>query len=225
MLQLPLRWNFHKPDSGRGCRCGMTLLFPVTVGVQHLDLENLPHRADEVGFFPGIQFILPRTEHWTLKLTGQIGEGRLTHGPRETARLYGAGLRSQYAWPDAPAKPALIAGLYWSGYRLEGGGETHSLARFTSGAELSIGVPHWKFHDEPMRLMPHVLADWYFQPADFEPIINGNPTRVKLEWEVGLAAGREKPFSIFGANFDRVGLAFRFSQHTRGFRLFFSSIF
>jgi hypothetical protein len=224
VARLPFHWTWREPDSGHGCRCGAKLLLPVTVGVENFDLEELPEHTNELGFFPGIEVELPRTEHWTLKVSGQAGRGVRKDGARETARLYGAGLRSRYAWPDAPGGPALIAGLYWSAYRMPGE-PSRTLARFSTGAEFDVRVGHWKFAHEPMHLMPHVLADWYFDPLDIEPILSGSANRVRLEWEVGLAAGRDDPFSVLGVKFDRVGLAVRSSEHSHGVRIYFASIF
>ncbi len=223
--RIPLHWTVHKAGTSQGCRCGIDVLLPVTVGVENLDLANLPHHADELGFFPGVALVLPRTVHWDLKLMAQIGVGkRRADGYTESAKLYGAGIRSRYTWHDAPGAPALIDGLYWSAYRLEGG-PTEALARFSNGVEFDVPVPHWTFHDESMRLMPHVLADWYFNPIDIRPILNGGQKKVRLEWELGLAAGRDDPFRIFGAKLDSVGLALRFSDHSHGIRFFVGSIF
>ena len=189
IVRLPVHWTLRKSASGRACRCGITLLFPVTAGVENFNLEGLPDHVDALGFFPGVQLELPRTEHWTLKVTGQIGWGTRQDGSRESAQLYGAGLRSRYAWPEVSGRPALIQGLYWSGYRPEGGA-SESLARFSTGAEFNLPIPPWKFRDQTMRLMPHVLADWYFNPLDIPQLLTGSPSGVRLEWELGLAAGR-----------------------------------
>ncbi len=225
VVRVPLHWNLHAPRSGTGCRCGISVLLPITLGVENLDLADLPHRADALGFFPGIELMLPRTAHWDLKLTAQIGVGkRRAAGYTETAKLFGAGIRSRYTWHDAPGAPALIGGLYWSAYRVDGG-STRSLARFSTGAEFDVPVPRWTFHGEAMHLIPHVLADWYFNPLDIEPILTGTRKKVHLEWEFGLAAGRDDPFKILGAKLASVGIGLRFSEHSRGIRFFVGSIF
>lgn len=226
VIRAPLHWTWRKPNSGHGCPCGIRILFPLTFGVENFDLQHLPERVDAVSFFPGIELVLPRTEKWTLKLTSQVGWGiREAESERETALLYGTGIRSRYVWPKARGRPALINGLYWSGFRAKKQ-KINALARFSSGLEFDVPVPRWKVKDETMHLMPHVLADWYFDPLEIEPIINNSSNKnVFLEWEIGLAAGRTERFSVFGVKFDRVGVAFRFSEYSRGIRLFFGSIF
>jgi hypothetical protein len=230
MLRLPLNVKLREPGKPRGCACGVRLLLPITIGVENLDLGDLPRPADlrdrtnEFGFFPGIELVLPRTEHWTLKVTGQAGAGLRTDGAREWTRLYGAGIRSRYAWPKGAGRPAVINGLYWSGYEPEGG-ELQDLARFSTGLEFDVTVPRWRFNDATMHLMPHVLADWYFRPAEIDPIIGGERKDLTREWEIGLAAGREAGFSLFGAKLASVGIAVRHSADSRGLRLFVGSIF
>jgi hypothetical protein len=86
-------------------------------------------------------------------------------------------------------------------------------------------VPRWQFHGEAMHLMPHVLNDWYFDTVDFFSVVDESVEPLATEWEVGLAARRDQPFSIFRFKFDRVGIAYRFSEDSRGIRLMFSSIF
>ncbi|HEU4620215.1 MAG TPA: hypothetical protein VFV10_19420 [Gammaproteobacteria bacterium] len=231
VVRLPLHATLHKPNSGRGCACGIRLLFPVTIGVENFDLEDLeslPERTNEFGFFPGVEVELPRTEHWTLKIQAQIGEGVRVDGERERTRLYGAGIRSRYVWPKAPGRPSIVNGLYWSAFRPVDDAEnagTQDLARFSSGLEFNVSVPRWRFHDAGMHLMPHVLAAWYFRPVEIEPILSGEAVDLEREWEVGLAAGPDRGFSILRAKFDRVGIAFRHSANSRGIRLYVGSIF
>jgi hypothetical protein len=230
LIRLPINAKLREPGAARGCRCGVRLLFPITIGVENLDLgdlgdfEDLRERTNEFAFFPGIEFVLPRTEHWALKITGQVGAGLRTDGDRERSRLYGAGIRSRYAWPEVAGRPAIINGLYWSAYEPEDD-ELHDLARFSAGLEFDVPVRRWQFNDASMRLIPHVLTNWYFRPAEIDPILSGEATDLSREWELGLAAGREGGFSLFGAKFDSVGIAFRHSASSRGIRLFVGSIF
>jgi hypothetical protein len=233
VARLPLHVKLREPGSTQGCRCGVRLLLPITIGIENLDLsdlgnlpdlESLRERTNEFAFFPGVEFVLPRTDHWTLKVTGQIGEGVRTDGERERTRLYGAGIRSRYAWLKRAGRPAIINGLYWSGFEPEDG-ELQDLARFSTGLEFDVSVPRWRFNDASMHLIPHVLAEWYFRPVEIDPILSGERTDLRREWEIGLAAGREEGFTLFGAKFASVGIAFRHSADSRGIRLFVGSIF
>lgn len=234
VLRVPLHVTLREPNSGQGCRCGVRLLLPIMIGIEDFDfgdlgniaeIEDLPERTNEFAFFPGIEVVLPRTEHWTLKVTAQIGEGVRKDGDRERTRIYGAGLRSRYAWPLAPGRPSIITGLYWSAFEPEDDGDLEDLARFSAGLEFDVGVPRWQFNDAGMRLIPHVLANWYFRPVEIDPILSGESIDLDREWEVGLAAGRDEGFSVLRLKFDRVGLAFRQSADSRGIRIYVGSVF
>jgi hypothetical protein len=168
---------------------------------------------------------IPRTERWTLRARAQFGWGTDTaSGDRQSAFIYSAGVRSRYRWAEAAGGPALINGLQWTGFDPDDRGR-ESMIRISNGLEFAIPTPRWRFRGRPMRLIPHVLTDWYLDTLNVPAAVEGETAEVHVEWEVGLAAGREEPFSILGFEFDRVGLAFRFSDQTEGVRIFVATIF
>jgi hypothetical protein len=70
-----------------------------------------------------------------------------------------------------------------------------------------------------------VLSDWYVNPFDVLSVDGKRFEDVHLEWELGVAARRPRPFKISRITFDRVGIGLRFSEDTRGIRFFAGSIF
>lgn len=229
ILRVPARWTLREPDPAHACACGIRLFLPFTVGIERFDRDEAPgtdppKRARQLSFLPGVELEFPRSERWTLRTRAQLGWGRLDNGARETALIYAAGIRSRLVWPEIAGRPGMINGLLWSAYD-PAGGPRRSMSRISNGVEFDIPVPRWQFRDEPMRLMPHFLTDWYIDTLDARSLADGSIDEVDVEWEIGLAAGREKPFSILGLEFDRLGFALRFSEHSKGIRLFVGSIF
>jgi hypothetical protein len=229
VVRAPFSWRWRASDPSKRCGCGLMLLLPVTVGVQNFELDELlaggiPDRVEQVSFLPGVEIELPRNERWTLRLRAQLGWGTELAGDRESALIYAMGVRSRLLWPERKLRPAWISGLQWAGYHAQPG-ERQSLVRLTNGIELEVAVPRLKFRYDPMRLMPYVLNDRYVESIHFFSVADEGVHDLDAEWEVGVAAGRARPFSFFGVKFDRVGLGYRFSEESRGIRFVFGSIF
>jgi hypothetical protein len=205
------------------------VLFPLTLGVQNLDDEDLPpgregDSVEHVAFLPGIEFEFPATERWTLRARGQVGWGKELEGAEQAAPMAAFGVRSRLAWQNAPGRPAMINGLLWAGFDPDQG-ERRSLLRITHALEFDIPVPRWEFREATMHLRPHVLRDWYFRPPDVLSFGDDEFEHVESEWQLGVAAGREGGFEILGFEFDSVGIAYRFSDHSQGVRFYLGSVF
>lgn len=212
-------------------RPGVRLLLPVTVGVQRFDDEDLPperiaDRLEHAAFQPGVELEFSPGERWTLRTSAQVGEGRKLEGVENRAALFSAGVRSKLQWDEAPGKPALINGLLWTAFDPDEGSRG-SLLRATAALEFEVGVPGWQFRDRPMRLLPHVLGDWYSRPppALAPGDVDGDVEKLESEWQLGVAAGPEGGFKILWFKFDNVGVAYRFSDHSSGVRLYLNSVF
>jgi hypothetical protein len=229
VIRAPIKWTLRKPGRSEGDPFGIKLLFPVTVGVERFDFDTLfggglPHRFEQVSFLPGVELEFPMTERWRLKGRAQAGWGTELGSGDERAVLYAFGLRSRYEFPEAAGHPAWISGLLWSGYN-PSLGAPESLAKLSNGVEFDLTLERWRFRGERMHLAPHLLGDWYFNTADFFSFDDDVFRQLDWEWEVGLAAGRDEPFSIFGKAIDRFGFALRYSHDSAGIRFFLNSIF
>jgi hypothetical protein len=229
VVQAPISWTLRKPNENEDKAFGIRLLFPITAGVENLDLGDalageFPDRVEQLSFLPGVEFEFPRSERWALKARSQLGYGSQLGSGDDAAWIYALGLRSRFAWPDAAGHPAWISGVLWSGYDPKVGAR-ESLAKLTNGVEFDLPIPKWQFRGESMHLMPHFLAHWYFDTANFFSFDDEVLKQLDREWEIGLAAGRVKPFSLFKFEFDRVGFALRKSEESVGIRFFLSSVF
>jgi hypothetical protein len=163
-------------------------------------------------------------ERWTLRSRAQIGRAEELEGAEQSARLAAIGVRSRVVFDEAPGSPALINGLLLTGFDMSGG-ERRSLLRLTAGVEFDVRAARWQVRDSPMRWRPHVLKDWYYRPPPALAFGDEDFARLDDEWQIGVAAAREDGFKILFIRFDAVGVAYRFSEHSDGLRLYLNSVF
>jgi hypothetical protein len=233
IYRVPLSFRVRKTpewdDDSRGGP-GVRLLLPITAGISNNGSEVLPLRRlsdplAQTAALPGVELELPVGKIWTLRTGGQVGYGEERTGSGRSARLAAVDVRSRLRWEKAPGRPALINGLKWAGFDASDGARG-SLLRLTNALEFDISVPRWQWRGQSMRLLPHILDDRYFRPP---PALALGPNReageVDDEWQVGLAAGREQGFKILFFRFDSLGVAYRFSDHSSGIRLYLNSVF
>jgi hypothetical protein len=217
----------ESPRDG-GVKPGIRLLLPVAVGNQALDDIDLPldredRRLEHASFLPGVELELAPGERWTLRTRAQLGASKDYTDSGQSAAIAAAGIRTRYRFEDAPGRPALINGLLWTRFD-PNEGDSRSLVRFTTGLELDIPAGGWRVRDQQMSLRPHVLWDGFYRPSAIAPE-DDDFEQVESEWQVGLAAGREEGFKILFLRFDAVGIAYRFSDHSAGLRLYLNSAF
>jgi hypothetical protein len=208
---------------------GIRLLLPVALGLQNLDDDALPvdrpsDRVEHAAFLPGVELEQRVGERWTLRTRAQLGRADELQGTEQSARLAAVGVRTRAQFDAVPGKPSLITGLLWTGFD-PSVGERRSLLRFTAGIELDIRAARWQVRDSPMRWRPHVLKDWYYRPPPALAFGDDEAERLADEWQVGLAAAREEGFKILFLKFDAVGVAYRFSEHSSGVRVYLNSVF
>jgi hypothetical protein len=233
IYRVPLRIRVRKTpdwdDAARGGP-GVWLLLPITAGSSNNGSEILPLRrlSDplvQTAVLPGVELELPVGKIWTVRTGAQFGYGEERTGSGRSARLAAAGIRSRLRWDKAPGRPALINGLLWTGFDANDGARG-SLLRLTNALEFDVPVPGWQWRGQSMRLLPHILDDRYLRPPPALALgPNGEAGEVDHEWQVGLAAGREQGFKILFFRFYSVGVAYRFSDHSNGIRLYLNSVF
>ncbi len=176
---------------------------------------------------PGVELEFAPGERFTLRTTMQGGWGSELEGAEQSAKLASFNVRSRVKFVDTLGRPALIAGLQWAGLD-PSEGERRALMRFTTGLEFDISVPNWQVRGHSMRLLPHVLEDRFYRAARACFRRDAGRRRageIASERQVGLAIGRTEPFKILFIKFDAVGIAYRFSDQSKGIRLYLNSVF
>ena len=227
------RGNFsvklRETPEAQGSGPGVRLLLPVTVGFQNLDDDDLPadrpsDEVETVGFLPGVELEQRVGERWTLRTRAQLGQAEELQGSKQSARLAAVGVRGRVAFDGLAGNPALITGLLWTGFD-PSEGERRSLLRVTAGVEFDLRAARWQVRDSPMHWRPHVLKDWFYRPPSAIAFGDDDLRRLDEEWQLGVAAGREDGFKILFWKVEAVGIAYRFSEHSNGWRVYLNSAF
>lgn len=224
------RGNFSvRLREARDDRAGLRLLLPVAVGLQELDDDDLPldrpaDKIEHAAFLPGIELEHLVGRRVTLRSRAQLGHAEELEGTEQSARLAALGLRSRIAFDRAPGRPALISGILWTAFDPTEG-ERRALLRLTAGVELDVRAARWQVRGSPMRWRPHALKDWYYRPPPALGYGDDDAALLDDEWQLGLAAAREDGFKVLFFRFEAVGVAYRFSDHSSGLRLYFNSVF
>jgi hypothetical protein len=225
----PLR----KAPDGENEGPGIRLVLPVTLGLQDFGVDRLPldrpaDRVEQVSFMPGLELEFAPGERVTIRTSAQAGRGWELEGAEQSARLASVGVRSRVKFVDAPGRPALITGLLWAGFD-PSEGERRSLLRVSAGLELDVAARSWQVRGHPVRWLPHVLVDRYYRPPSALALgdvsHDDEPGVIERERQVGLAVGRDEPFKILFLKFDAVGVAYRFSDRSKGIRIYLNSVF
>jgi len=129
----------------------------------------------------------------------------------DSSLLWGANVRSRYAFDTT--KPALTLGseALYAGYSPDTG-PADSIVRLSVGLDARIPTS-WSTGDNSMFIGTHAIGFYYPVSLRF-PKIDRERYRTTTEIEFGLALGRDPPFEVLGLEFDRIGLAYRFSDVT-----------
>lgn len=224
------RGNFSvRLREARDDRAGIRLLLPVAVGLQELDDDDLPldrpsDQIEHAAVLPGVELEHRIGRRVTLRSRAQAGRAEELEGTEQSARLAALGLRSRIVFDRALGRPSLINGILWSTFE-PSAGERRALLRLTAGVELDVRAARWRVRGSPMRWRPHVLKDWYYRPPPALAYGDDDARLLDDEWQLGLAAAREDGFGILFLRFKAVGIAYRFSDHSAGLRLYLNSVF
>lgn len=225
-FSIKLRDSRADADGGDGV--GVRLLLPVAVGRQALDDDDRPQdredrRVEHASFLPGVELEFAPGERWTLRTRAQVGAAKDYETDGQSAALAAVGVRSRVTFTETAGRPSLINGLLWASFDPDDG-ERRSLVRVTTGVEFEVPAARWRVRDGTMSFRPHVLWDGYYRPSAQTPV-EGRYAQVDSEWQLGVAAQRDEGFKLLFFRFDAVGVAYRFSEHSAGLRLYLNSVF
>lgn len=166
------------------------------------DTENF----STVSFTPGIELEIPLREHWRLRTFANFGWGTAL-GDGASAWIYYAGIKSEYLIGFDSGTLAALNGLYFAGYSPDQG-PSGELASLFTGVEFRHDSSRLRWRGEPLDLIWHTGYSVMNDEARFG-LRDGGLTSIGNTAEFGLAiALRDRPFRLWGFEFERLGLTY-----------------
>ena len=213
VLRAPISYEVRE-TGGPGERPGIRVKIPITAGLYNFKISDIPELdLDDlvtVTVMPGVEFNYQINDRWAVDPAVHIGYGRdLTNN--DSSLLWGAGIRSRYAFDTTGIPLTLGSEALYAGYDPDTG-PADSIVRLSIGLDARIPTG-WSIGSSNMFIGTHTIAFYYPVSLRF-PKVERERASTSSEFEVGLALGRDPPFEIMGYKFDRVGLAWRFSDVT-----------
>lgn len=208
---------------------GIELRFPITVGLNHFPLDDLPGTVDpenlaNISVTPSAYLTWPANDRWTLRPFAAFGWGTLLNG-EESAWSYWAGVKSRYVLHDGEPELALLNSLGLVGYS-PSNGASETFWPVMSALELEHPLLRDR-NGQEWRLNWH-LSYTFFQ-NDLDLVSRNLETEpISDQWELGLATSRaDSPITVWRFSFERLGLSYRFSSDgdLQGIGFVFSSLF
>ena len=218
VFRAPFSYTVREPTPDRP---GLKWLLPALVGYYDYGYDkiveaNLPGDAATLGFVPGAEFEYIMTERWRLKPYGQLGIGRDIEN-KENAGIVVAGITSHYRIPYAGKwRFSLGNSVVYTGSDPDDGS-------YQSMGILGVGmdmVYPWQLSvlGKDTALANYLIYYSYIDHPGFE---QGDQSTESISGEIewGVALGFDKPLSLFGLEFERIGLGFRYGDDIKGVRL------
>lgn len=200
---------------------------PITFGVYDFDWAeviggNIPDRLSQVSIVPGIEVEIPMSRRWTIRPLAHLGYGIEADG-ENAAWIYWLALKSQLTFKIKEFNLFLLNSLGWYGFAPDKG-NAQRLAGLTTGFEGHYPLRFLNAED-PWYIKAHILNFWYLNDIEVVSPEGTEPLTIDAEWEFALALGKQKRIKIWIFSFDRIGLAYRFSDIIKGVRFYFSAWF
>jgi len=207
-----------------------TFRVPVTLGLTRFNLDDISGILDldnvaslSVGFSADVD--IPVSNKFSLRPIAEVGYGTVL-GESDSAWSWRTELRGKYAFESGKLDWALLAGIGITGYEPDDG-ESDDFAYASLAAEFAYPVNWWSSQDNQTMLYWNIGYMDFIDELQFET----GPLRVDSianYWMFGMALGRrDKPIKIWFFNFDRLGLAYKYSEtgRLRGIKVLFRSIY
>ena len=210
VLRVPAGYTFRPADIEKPKmteRLGYRLLLPAVIGFEEETDTDFSFGA--FGFVPGLEVQIPVNKYWTLKPFGQFGAGKDTAGG--TAQyIYGAGLKSlvSVSW----RKFVFGIGNSWIA-----AGDRDTTSKDGNGFSLlnvGLDIRHptgFTMFDRGVDIGGYFVVNYFKNRAEFL-CQDGESSKLKTLYEVGLTFGVSEPVSIWEIDLDRVGIDYRWGD-------------
>ncbi|WP_455210395.1 hypothetical protein [Kaarinaea lacus] len=220
IFRVPISFTFRdKIDD----RWGVKFILPFTFGYHNFkyEIKDIIDKVFEEDFAtititPGMELEIPFYYQSTLFPYLYAGYGdEIQNGTN--AWIYGSGVRllSDFQWRTS--KIVLGSAFTFSGYN-SSDGQKRATTSLRFGANM-ITPLEIKLLNKTPAVGVHFIMFFYFDELDFESEEERKPIQLSNEYEVALTLGTKNPMSFLGMEFDRFGLAYRWSDELQAIKL------
>ena len=205
------------------------LLFPVSVGIHHLDDASALidfETYSSLAFVPGAEMNIPMTDRWTLKPIAHFGWG-YEEKSDDLVSVWYVGLRNRYMLTESGGNSVALLGSLTLGGNKPQYEQRSRYGALLAGFEGTHRIKSNAFTRRPLNFYWNGSYATLFDELDFHLSPN-LVNRVDDQWELGAGIGKAgKAVSWWLFSFDRLGLAYQQSSDGvyKAVKIFFSSAF
>lgn len=220
VYHLPFRYNPRKASKDKA---GFRFRLPVTIGFLDFDLpeaidSNLPSKIETLTFVPGIQYIYPVNNYWSLSPFLDFGFG-YDFETDNSAYVYGAGVNSLFVFRYTSFNLEIYNEFLFAGNTTEISDVRNEFSRFQTGINFQFPLKR-KAWDRDSAISVYYLNYLYFNRLEFLRYLD-DPIEVAVQNEVGLTFDTSPDMKLVGIPFSRIGLGYRFGNNVNVIRLVF----
>ena len=210
VLRVPARYSLRPMQSGESApidRLGFRLLLPAVIAYQEETDTDLDFGA--FAFVPGLEIEIPVNKYWTLKPFGQMGAGKDTAGGT-LQYIYCGGIKSLVSVPWR--KFLFGIGNSWivAEDKDSSSHGTKGFSLFNAGLDIRHPTNLTVF-DRQLDISGYFIVNYFKNAVDILSD-DGDTSKLKTLYEVGLTFGIKEPVDIWLVSFDRVGIDYRWGD-------------
>jgi len=216
VMRMPIRQTIRESSLSdtKERQIGIQIKYPLTLGLHDVDDIGGILEKDNFGtvsFAPGIELEFPVNDRWYLRSFVHGGWGKeLNTG--DSAWIYYAGVKSQYAFPGKKYDWYLLNSLYYAGYAPDSGRSDH-LAVAQLGAEFRQPLGKATLFGRNIDLHWSLMYSFLGRELHFN-LPNGNFDPIDDQIEAAIAISlRDGPYEFWFFKIHRLGVGYQFSSN------------
>lgn len=211
IIRVPIGFQLREPTREK---FGMRLEIPTAIGLYNFEFDGVPeldlNSLATISVLPGIVFNFLVRERWELDPAVYLGYGRDLSNKIDSV-IYGGGLTSRYKFNVREPQLTFGSDLIFNGYNPENG-SSRLINRLGLGLDAKVPI-RLTIGDNRIFVGTYAIVYHYLNELDFRTI-DDQEIELRNEFEIGIALGKDPAFKMLGFSFDRIGVAYRFSDET-----------
>jgi hypothetical protein len=216
ILQFPIGFELREAEKNR---FGMRFELPIAIGIQDYHFDSIPEfdvdNLATLSVLPGVRFSFLVKQRWSLDPSVYLGYGRDVTNHIGSV-IYGAGLSSKYKFDLVKPRLTLGTNVIANGYTPQQG-ESRFITRFGLGLD-ALFPTGMTIADRNLLVGTFGVAYLFLNELEVKSPTDV-PIKVRNEYEIGIAVAGDPAFKLLGFKFERMGLSYRFSEHTNAILL------